>query len=310
MWKGRALRPSPWIGERCTSPSWPCARIPSVIAGWPSNSTSEIPTRLSPRGPNAWVMITRTSSSTVTCGPVTARWRPVIVRLRRSTGSMRGQLAMPLRTWQAVCEPPGPGTGTAAGATGICVYNQRSGPPGTWADRGESMTRPLAVVFAVSLISGITGISGISGLGSGVAHARPKVALTQIEGDTTGDVHDAVAEALEGSELSLIGSKEVNRAVDKLGDLADLTEKDFKKLANELEADAIVLGKLDKAGGAKTLRFRLYVHKKMTKGFTVSFKDPKSEKFRSLLHDKMVDKLSGASDDDEERPLSLIHISE
>jgi hypothetical protein len=155
----------------------------------------------------------------------------------------------------------------------------------------------------VSLISGITGISGISGLGSSVAHARPKVALTQIEGDTTGDVHDAVAEALEGSELSLIGSKEVNRAVDKLGDLADLTEKDFKKLANELEADAIVLGKLDKAGGAKTLRFRLYVHKKMTKGFTVSFKDAKSEKFRSLLHDKMVDKLSAAaSDDDEERP--------
>src|SRR5262245_47372425 len=162
------------------------------------------------------------------------------------------------------------------------------------------MTRPLAVVFTVSLISGI---SGISGLGPGVAHAKPKVALTQIEGDTTGDVHDAVVEALEGGELSLIGSKEVNRAVDKLGDLADLTDKDFKKLANELEADANVLGKLGKAGGAKTLRFRFYVHRKMTKGFTVSFKDAKSEKFRSLLHDKMVDKLSAAApDDEEERP--------
>ena len=150
---------------------------------------------------------------------------------------------------------------------------------------------------------------------SQTALAKPKVALTQIEGDTTGDVSDAVAEALEGGELSLIGRKEVNRAVDKLGDLADLTEKDFKKLANELEADAVVLGKLDKVGGTKTLKFRLYVHKKMAKGFTVSFKDPRSEKFRALLHDKMVDKLGAAAggderprkkaaeaDDEEERP--------
>ncbi|HMG21875.1 MAG TPA: hypothetical protein VK607_11175, partial [Kofleriaceae bacterium] len=117
---------------------------------------------------------------------------------------------------------------------------------------------------------------------SHTASAKPKVALTQIEGDASGDVRDAVAEALEGKELALIGSREVNRAVDKLGDLADLTEKDFKKLAGELEADAIVAGKLDKVGTAKTLRFRLFVHKKMAKGFTVSFKDAKSEKFRSM----------------------------
>jgi hypothetical protein len=154
------------------------------------------------------------------------------------------------------------------------------------------MTRPLALVLAAALL-----------LVSQAAIAKPKVALTEIEGDTSGDVRDAVAEALEGNELSLIGSKEVNRAVDKLGDLADLTEKDFKKLANELEADAIVLGKLDKAGGAKTLKFRLFVRKKMAKGFTVSFKDAKSEKFRALLHDKMVDKLGmTASTDDEDRP--------
>jgi hypothetical protein len=135
---------------------------------------------------------------------------------------------------------------------------------------------------------------------SHTASAKPKVALTQIEGDATGDVRDAVAEAIEGKELSLIGSREVNRAVDKLGDLADLTEKDFKKLATELEADAIVTGKLDKIGGSKTLRFRLFVHKKMAKGFTVSFKDPKSEKFRALLHDKMIDKIGGAGGEDED----------
>jgi outer membrane biosynthesis protein TonB len=136
---------------------------------------------------------------------------------------------------------------------------------------------------------------------SHTAIAKPKVALTQIEGDASGDVRDAVAEALEGKELALIGSREVNRAVDKIGDLADLTEKDFKKLATDLEADAIIAGKLDKVGTARTLKFRLFVHKKMAKGFTVSFKDPKSEKFRAALHDKMIDKigLSGGSEEEE-----------
>lgn len=137
-------------------------------------------------------------------------------------------------------------------------------------------------------------------LASQVAVAKPKVALTQIEGDASGDIHEAVSEALEGKELAVIGSKEVNRAVDKLGDLADLTEKDFKKLANELEADAIVFAKLGKVGSSRTLRFRLFIHKKMAKGFTVSFKNAKSEKFRSMLHDKMVDKIGAAVGDDED----------
>src|SRR5215467_9683086 len=139
---------------------------------------------------------------------------------------------------------------------------------------------------------------------SHTAAAKPKVALTQIDGDATGDVRDAVAEAIEGKELALIGSREVNRAVDKLGDLADLTEKDFKKLADQLEADAVVAGKLDKVGAAKTLRFKLFVHKKMAKGFTVSFKDPKSEKFRAMLHDKMLDKIgaAGGGEDEDAKP--------
>src|ERR1051325_8853274 len=151
------------------------------------------------------------------------------------------------------------------------------------------MTRPLALLSFAAFV-----------LSSQAASAKPKVALRRIEGDASGDVRDAVVEALDGGkELSLISGREVNRAVDKLGDLADLTEKDFKKLATELEADAIVLGKLDKVGSAKTLKFRLYVHKKMAKGFTVSFKDAKSEKFRSLLHDKMLDKIGAATGGDE-----------
>ncbi|HET9621711.1 MAG TPA: hypothetical protein VFP84_10110 [Kofleriaceae bacterium] len=136
------------------------------------------------------------------------------------------------------------------------------------------------------------------------AWAKPKVALTAIDGDASGDVHDAVAEALEGGkEVSLISNREVTRAVDKVGDVADLTEKDLKKLSNELEADAIVVGKLEKSGGAKSLKFKIFAHKKMAKGFTVSFKDAKSAKFQAVLHDKLLDKMgiaAGSGGDDAE----------
>ena len=141
---------------------------------------------------------------------------------------------------------------------------------------------------------------------STAAWAKPKVALTAIDGDASGDVHDAVEEALQGGkEVSLIGDREVTRAVDKLGDAADLTEKDLRKLSIELEADAIIIGKLEKSGGTKSLKFRLYVHKKPAKGFTISFKDPKSAKFQSVLHDKLLDKLGvapGSGGDDADPP--------
>src|SRR5215510_12763088 len=87
------------------------------------------------------------------------------------------------------------------------------------------------------------------------AWASPKVALTAIDGDTTGDMRDAVATALDGKDLTLIGMKEVNRAYDKLGDISELSEKTAKKLAKELEADAIVQGKLGKQNGKKKLSF-------------------------------------------------------
>src|SRR5262245_22179434 len=100
------------------------------------------------------------------------------------------------------------------------VYTRRSG-----ASRDRARTAEICMTRALALVSSAAFL-----LWSHAASAKPKVALTQIEGDASGDVRDAVAEALEGKELALIGSKEVNRAVDKLGDLADLTEKDLKKL--------------------------------------------------------------------------------
>ena len=92
------------------------------------------------------------------------------------------------------------------------------------------------------------------------AAGAPKIALTTIDNDTKGDVRDAVAEALDGDELTLIGEKETNRAVDKLGDLAELTDKQVKRLSTDLEADAIVHGSLGRENGSKVLKFKLFVN--------------------------------------------------
>ena len=123
-------------------------------------------------------------------------------------------------------------------------------------------------------------------LAVGSAAASPKVVLTSIDGDDSGDVREAVAEAIDGKELSVIGAKETNRTVDKLKiELPDITEKQAKKLATELEADAIVAGTLEKEGRSKLLKFRMFVGGKKVKGFSVQFSNPRSKKFKEALRD-------------------------
>src|ERR1043165_2819492 len=73
-----------------------------------------------------------------------------------------------------------------------------------------------------------------------VAQAAPKVALPAIEGDETGDMRDAVAAAIDGEQITVLGERETNRAVDSLRNenLAELTEKQATKLSKDLEDDA------------------------------------------------------------------------
>ncbi len=148
------------------------------------------------------------------------------------------------------------------------------------------MNRPLAlaVMFAVTALPGL-------------ATAKPRVAIVQLEGDPGGEVQDGVVSALDG-DLSLIGPKEVNRTVDKLGLDSDMSDKDLKKLANELEADAIVQGKVTSAkDDHKLIHFKLFSHGKRLKGFKIEFANINSDKVKSALHDKMVEKLGGGDDD-------------
>ena len=135
-----------------------------------------------------------------------------------------------------------------------------------------------------------------------VALAKPKVAFAAIVGDDGGEVTEAITSTLD--ELKLIPVKEVKKKVKSLGLDEDWADKDFVKLGKALEADAVVQGTLEAKGGKKNLTFKIFVHGKKAKGFSVQFSNPKSDKFQKAVHDKLVEKITAdvgepvADDDD------------
>lgn len=157
------------------------------------------------------------------------------------------------------------------------------------------MHRTLAMVtLAVTLLVGVMWIPA--------AEAKPKtVALTPIENDANGDIGDQVAEALDGEELSLLAPKVVTRAIDKLGYEGELDAKQAKKVATELEADAIVQASYSKDGKRKVLKFKLFVSGKKARGFTVTYNNAKSEAFKSKLRDKMIERIAGDAPADDDK---------
>jgi hypothetical protein len=164
------------------------------------------------------------------------------------------------------------------------------------------MNRTLAMVtVAVTLLVGVVWIPS--------AAAKPKtVALTPIEGDANGDLSDQVAEALDGAELSLLAPKVVTRAIDKLGYDGELDAKQARKVASELEADAVVQASFSRDGKHKVLKFKLFVGGKKARGFTVTFNNGKSDNFKTKLRDKMIERIVGDSgdDDDDDRKKKVI----
>src|SRR5688572_24241880 len=83
-----------------------------------------------------------------------------------------------------------------------------------------------------------------------VTAAKPKVALTQLDGDKTGAVGTAISEALE-NDLTLIAPKAVDKAFNRSGYDANMTDQQAKKLAAALEADAVIGGKIEPDGTLK-----------------------------------------------------------
>jgi hypothetical protein len=140
--------------------------------------------------------------------------------------------------------------------------------------------------FVVSI--GVVGL-----LLCGTALAKPRVAVVAFDGDDNGAVHEVVADLLDG-DYQVSASKQVTRTIDKLGLDTQMSDKDLKKLANELEVDAIVRGDLSKSGKRKLLHVKLFVKGKKVRGFKVEFASAQSDKFKMALKDKMDEKLTGA----------------
>ncbi len=128
------------------------------------------------------------------------------------------------------------------------------------------------------------------------AWAKPKVAMTPIEGDDSGKIGDAINDALDGSDVDLISPKAVTRAMDKLGYEGALNEKEARKLGKELEVQAVVMARYEKAGKHKVLRFKLVVGGKKGRGFKVTFNNPKNENFKTKLRDTLVERITGKSE--------------
>jgi len=99
--------------------------------------------------------------------------------------------------------------------------------------------RPVLVSLA-SVIAVLLTLGGATG----VAAARPKVALAAIIGDDSGELAEDVADSLDGDELGLVYPRAVTRAIDRLGlDESALTEKQIKKISQNLEVDAVMIGR-------------------------------------------------------------------
>lgn len=133
------------------------------------------------------------------------------------------------------------------------------------------------------------------GLAAGMAVAKPKVAMTPIEGDTSGSLGEAIIDALDGSDLDLIAPKAVTRGMDKLGYEGELTEKQAKKLAKELEVDAVVTATYDREGKRKVLRFSLVVDGKKVRGFKVVFNNENNARVKEAMRDTLVERVAASS---------------
>ncbi len=125
----------------------------------------------------------------------------------------------------------------------------------------------------------------------------PRVAFLELDGDDNGAIHELIVHAL-GSELTFISAKEVHRAVDKIGADGELSLRDLKKLSSDLEADAVIQGRVvSPKGEDHVLHIKLFAHGKKLKGFKIEFASARNAKLKVAIHDKIVEKLGVSSSD-------------
>ncbi len=169
---------------------------------------------------------------------------------------------------------------------------------GSGAGAGARVYFWLAMIRVLSIALGVALLIGLPA----PAFARPRVAIVAIEGDKSGELADLLAELLE-NDFSIVGPRATTRAIDKLGYDTDLTSKQLKKLAAELEAEGVIRGDVaKKKSGRKVLHLKLFLNGKKVRGFKVEFASARSEKLKSALKEKLLEKLGGVEAVAEKKP--------
>ena len=134
---------------------------------------------------------------------------------------------------------------------------------------------------------------------TGIALAKPTIAVAPIEGDSDNKIGDVIAE-VAGEDATVIGPAKTAKAMEKLGLSSELERKDLSKLRARFDADAIISGKLEKDGKNKTLELGLTAKGRKTQKFTLTFKNADSDKFKRELREELARWSGGGGEPEEE----------
>jgi len=121
-----------------------------------------------------------------------------------------------------------------------------------------------------------------------VAHAKPKIVITPIQGDSGNEVREAIATAV-ADDVRVISRATTVDMMDRLGMSGELVPFDCEKLKAKLGADALVQGKISKIDGRPTLR--LSVTAEATSKLKLGYTNPRSPAFRERVRAALGKKL-------------------
>ncbi len=136
---------------------------------------------------------------------------------------------------------------------------------------------------------------------SGVASAKPRIAVAPVKGDSNGEIADALADLL-GHDVRVTTSDDTGKAMVKLGISGELDDKSAKKLIAKLGVDAVLSGHVEKKGKKKTLKLSLRAKGKSTTSTSVPYKSV--EALRDNNKEDLATLVAGVTgtDDEEDKP--------
>jgi len=140
-----------------------------------------------------------------------------------------------------------------------------------------------------------------------IAHAKPSVAVTPLDGDKGNKVGNAVAKAAEDEASAVTGPKDTKKAMDKLDLSGTLDKKDAKKLRGKLDVQVLIQGKVEDEGRENSIELSISGKGVKTSKLKLRFKSVTAKSFKSDLQEALAKRLAPdeADEDEEDRPKRL-----